>query len=120
VCSEIVKQTVRGTDIVFDCAGTEHTLSDAVRIVARGGKIVLINVSKKMAVEYLHLITFKQLNLIASQLSTDEFAMGLELIRQRKINAKSLISGIIPLEDLEQTLKSMESRTNQVKVLVKL
>jgi (R,R)-butanediol dehydrogenase / meso-butanediol dehydrogenase / diacetyl reductase len=120
VCSEIVKETGRGTDIVFDCAGTEQTLPDAVRIVARGGKIVLINVPRKMMVENLHLITFKQLNLIASQLSTDEFVMGLELIRRRKIKVKPLISGIIPLEELEQTLKSMESLTSQIKVLVKL
>jgi (R,R)-butanediol dehydrogenase/meso-butanediol dehydrogenase/diacetyl reductase len=105
-------------DVVFDCAGAVSTLQQAIDLVRPHGKVMLVGVS----MEPVPIIPIqwgrKEAELKTSIAYRDEFPLALELIAKGKINVESLISDIIPLKEVGNTLKALRQPNDQIKILI--
>jgi len=105
-------------DVVFECAGAVQTLQVAAELVRPGGKIMLVGVSLEPVPIIPIVWGRKEAELKACVAYRDEFPLALELLAKNQIDVTSLISDIIPLEDIGQTIKDLQKPHDQIKVLV--
>lgn len=115
---EVTKALGAEPDVVFDCAGGIATLQNAIELVRPHGKIMVVGVS----MEPVPIIPIqwgrKEAVLKTSIAYRDEFPLALELIANGKIDVESLISDIIPLNDVGRTIKALGRPNQQIKILV--
>jgi len=115
---EVTKALGAEPDVVFDCAGGTATLQNAIELVRPHGKIMVVGVS----MEPVPIIPIqwgrKEAVLKTSIAYRDEFPLALELIANGKIDVESLISDIIPLNQVGHTIKSLTSPNEQIKILI--
>jgi len=115
---EVTKALGAEPDVVFDCAGGVATLQTAIQLVRPHGKIMVVGVS----MEPVPIIPIqwgrKEAVLKTSIAYRDEFPLALELIANGKIDVESLISDIIPLNDVGHTVKALGKPNQQIKILV--
>lgn len=115
---EVTKALGAEPDVVFDCAGGIATLQTAIQLVRPHGKIMVVGVS----MEPVPIIPIqwgrKEAVLKTSIAYRDEFPLALELIANGKIDVESLISDIIPLKDVGDTVKALGRPNQQIKILV--
>ena len=115
---EVTKALGAEPDVVFDCAGGVATLQTAIQLVRPHGKIMVVGVS----MEPVPIIPIqwgrKEAVLKTSIAYRDEFPLALELIANGKIDVESLISDIIPLNDVGHTVKALGRPNQQIKILV--
>ncbi|NVM03113.1 MAG: zinc-binding dehydrogenase, partial [Candidatus Helarchaeota archaeon] len=85
---------------VFDCAGFPKTYKDAIRIVQRGGTVVLLGVHfENVPISFLELI-IKEVNLRGSfGYSLEEFKEMITLLSQKKIQTNLIVSKKVKLEN---------------------
>ncbi|MFX0134800.1 MAG: zinc-binding dehydrogenase [Candidatus Hodarchaeota archaeon] len=90
-----------GPKFVFDCAGFPKTYKDAIRIVQRGGTVVLLGVHfENVPISFLELIV-KEVNLKGSfGYSFEEFKEIIALLSQKKIQTNLILSKKVKLENV--------------------
>ena len=108
-----------GPDIVFECAGVASTLQHAADIIRAGGKIVLVGLSlEPVQIEPFSWIG-KEIALKASLgYSVDEFALTVDLLRQKRVDVEPLVTDIVGLGDLPEVFHALKRPTTQIKVLL--
>ncbi len=117
VISEVVKLTEAGPDAILICVREGKVLNQAVDMVRRGGIIVLVGFVEPMEVNP-SLWTWKQLRFIGIFSGFSPLITSMNLIANRQVNVKPLISAIMPLEDVQKAFDSMYSGEN-ITVLLK-
>ena len=113
----------KGPDIVYECAAGRGTLDQACRLVARNGRVTCLAV-------YQEPITLDPLNWYKMQpeikFTTNgdsnpfDWEISLELMRKQQIDVGTVISDIVPLEDIQKTFQTLlDPETNTLlRVLV--
>jgi len=120
VCSRILEVTDnRGADIVFECVGVPATIVDAVRNVRKAGKIVVEGVfDEDVETRFLDIV----LNEIGIKgvfaYDDHDFRYAVELIRKKSVDVDSLITDVIPLNDIAE--KGFEALIKPQKESVKI
>ena len=115
---EVTKALGAEPDVVFDCAGDTATLQNAIELVRPHGKIMVVGVSMKPVPIIPIQWGRKEAVLKTSIAYCDEFPLALELIANGRMDVESLISDIIPLNQVGHTIKSLTSPNEQIKILV--
>ena len=113
-------------DAVFDCAGLPKSytgtpvLQQAISIVKREGKVVVVSVFEKpVTIEATHVV-LKGIKIIGSWgWSLDEFRDSLELITTDKVDRKPLITHQFPLDKASEAYETQLRAEEAVKVLIK-
>jgi threonine dehydrogenase-like Zn-dependent dehydrogenase len=116
--AEVVRSLGAEPDLVFECAGAVQTLQDAAELVRPHGKIMLVGVSLEPVPIIPIVWGRKEAELKACIAYRDEFPLALELLDNNKIDVEPLISDVIPLKDIGQTVKDLQKPHDQVKILV--
>ncbi len=116
--TEVVRFLGTEPDVVFECAGAVQTLQDAAELVRPHGKIMLVGVSMKPVPIIPVVWGLKEAELKACIAYRDEFPIALELLAKGKIDVDSLISDVVSLKDVGQTVKELQKPHGQIKVLV--
>jgi len=118
VVSKMTQSLGAVPDVVFDCAGAVPTLQNAIDLVRPKGKVTLVGVSMKpvpiTAIEWGR----KEAELKTSIAYRDEFPLALELLAKGRIDVESLISGVIPLQEVGSMIKTLQIPSERIKVLV--
>jgi (R,R)-butanediol dehydrogenase/meso-butanediol dehydrogenase/diacetyl reductase len=105
-------------DVVFDCAGGITTLQSAIELVRPHGTVMVVGVSME-PVPIIPIQWGRKEALLRTTIAyRDEFPLALELIAKGKIDVESLISDIIPLNDVGHTIKALSRPNQQIKILV--
>ncbi|MFQ5610669.1 MAG: zinc-binding dehydrogenase [Anaerolineae bacterium] len=96
----------RGVDVVVDNVG-QATLADSLRVVARGGKIVIVgNTSGPKAQIDTRFIFGKQISIIGSTMGNhDDYRQVMNLVLQGKL--KPVIDRVWPLEKGVEAVRAM-------------
>ena len=108
----------RGVDVVVDNVGA-RTLSQSMRAVARGGKIVTVGATSGFDCKIdARLLFTKQIALIGSTMgNSQDFIDALEYLY--KFNIKPVIDTVAPLKDGIRLLKYLEDGQQFGKIVLK-
>jgi len=124
IISEIVRLTDgKGPDIVYECAADKSTLQQALRLVARNGRITCLAVYQEpVTIEALDWYMMQpEVKFTTNGDSTPfDWEIALELMRSHQIKVAAVISHIVPLAEIQGTFQQLlkpESNT-MLRVLV--
>jgi len=117
VPGKVQQLTGEGADIAYVCTASPPAFQQAAQTVKRQGKVILVGGDGPAQVvpEFL---MWKEVEVKGSYMYVDEFALVIELFRQRKLKCEDMISDVIPLERMPEALKSLTKPTSEIKVLV--
>lgn len=108
----------RGFDIVVDNVG-QATLSKSMRLVKRGGKIVIVgNTSGAITEIDIRFVFGKQISLIGSTMGNHhDYCQAMDLVFKEKI--KPVIHTILPLQEGVQAMQMLETGSQFGKIILK-
>jgi len=115
------KNEKAGVRLIYDCVGIEETLQLGLEIAKPGGKIVMIGATAKPVT--LNQLRWLQrgITIVASMgYFIDDFAFALRALEKKMINVETLVSHILPLEDIEKGIRLLENPDQALKILIKV
>jgi L-iditol 2-dehydrogenase len=109
----------KGVDLAIEAVGVDEAISTAVDCVSKGGRVTLVgNVSAQVTLP-LQKVVARQIRLQGSCASSGEYPRAIELLASRKIQVKSLITAVAPLEDGPRWFERLYAREpNLMKVVL--
>jgi threonine dehydrogenase-like Zn-dependent dehydrogenase len=110
-----------GADIIFECSGASAGLQNSIRYVRRGGRVVVIGLHEtEVPFDFFWMLHWEVEMKGSLGYDYDEFKYVIEFLEKKRLHTESLITDIIPLQDLEERgLKRVLSSRDVVKILVK-
>jgi 2-desacetyl-2-hydroxyethyl bacteriochlorophyllide A dehydrogenase len=115
------KRNVGMAEVVFDVVGTEKTLIDAEDMLRPDGRLVLIALpySEGQGVPYRDIFA-KELKVIGSRTYfMEDFPEAIEKLRTERVNARPLVSKVLPLHRFAEGVDLLEREPEQyVKILI--
>lgn len=106
-------------DIIFETTGAPSALAQCIELAAPGGTIVVLGLPGQEHPVPTVFIVRKELTIKGSMIYTTEIPESVDLLNKGVINTEALVSSVIPVEDLQQTLDNFASPT-RMKTLVKI
>ena len=93
IVKAIMEQVPSGMDIVYECAGQQETLDEAVELLKPGGKLILIGIPRIDRVSFsIDKLRRKELTLINIRRQNDCTQAAIDLIASGKINVDFMIT----------------------------
>jgi L-iditol 2-dehydrogenase len=112
----------RGADIVILTAGSEKAIDQAFRTVDRGGTVLFFAPANEGATVPLpvnNLFWRNEITLTSSYAANyEEHVVAIELIRQKRVNVRDMISHRLPLEATPKGFRLVEEAKESLKVIV--
>ena len=96
--------TKRGSDVVVEAAGTIRTVEQTPFMVRKAGKVVLIGESKG----YLNLEDADEAVFSTMYISPVEYPLAVELIAEKTVDVKGLVTHRFRLADFEKALRTAD------------
>jgi D-arabinitol dehydrogenase (NADP+) len=105
-----------GFEVVIDATGVIPVMKRTPEFARKGGKILLFGVPPKTTVEFEAFTLFlKGLTLLTSYTSVRNSLQAIDLLKNKRINVKPLISHRLPLADFEHGVNLIKNKQEQVK-----
>lgn len=109
-----------GADVAIECIGGEKTGPQAVELVRRGGKAVIVGIFEKPSQLHFNELVFFEKEVVGSLAYYGEFDTAISLLADGRIVGEPLITGKIKLDDIvekgfEELIAHKESN---IKILV--
>lgn len=115
---EIEKVTGIGADYVFDVTGSQ--IINAVKLVRKGGEVVLFGVNKKSVSPVAQCeITTKEITVHGTWLANATFPMAVKVLEEAVVPMDKLVTDVIGLDELLEGIEKLR-RGEAVKVIVRL
>ena len=110
-----------GPSLVIEATGVPESLENALRVVAPGGRVVQVGISTRPTGFPLHLLAFKEIDLLGSRNSTGLIPRALELIDRHRDRVAALVTHRFPVAELDRAFRTMRDRTQRVgKILIEM
>ena len=99
---EIKELTNHQVDVVIECVGSDDSVDSAIKIVGKGGKVVIFDLAPKdqNVIFNLQYLFQKELKIFSSFLNPFTFKPAVELLVNKKISVKKLLTKQINLKDI--------------------
>lgn len=112
----------KGADLAIETAGNEKTMQQAVRILKKGATLVFVGYSKNDLVSLpVNDMLNKELNMKTVFRYRNIYPMAIEAVAAGKVNLKSMITNIFPLDDIQRAMDvSITDKANIVKSVIKI
>jgi L-iditol 2-dehydrogenase len=122
IVKEILQREPLGVDIVYECAGQQETLDEAVELLRPGGKLMLVGIPR---IEHVHFsidkLRRKELTLINVRRQNDCTQKAIDLIASGKIDVDFMITHRFKLQQTQQAFDLVARYSNGVvKALIEL
>ena len=107
-------------DVIYDCAGNDITINQAVRCARKGSTLVLVAVFEKMASVDLAVLNDHELDLNTSIMyRTEDYAKAIELVNEKKVTLQPLVSKTFVFADYKKAYEYIDAnRETTMKVLI--
>jgi len=119
---KIIKSTdTSGVDIVIVATGSLEAFRDAIKLVRKGGTIVMFGVPNKGAsIDIdMSIVYSKEITITTTYAASDkDTKAALELISSGKIDVKSLITHKYSLEDSQKAFEHAKTGYNAMKIII--
>lgn len=107
-------------DVIYDCAGNDITMGQAIQHARKGSTIILVAVFGSMAKVDLAVLNDHELDLNTSMMyRTEDYAKAIELANSGNVQLKPLISQRFPFQKYLEAYEYIdENRETTMKVLI--
>ncbi len=111
-----------GPHVVFDCAGSDSTLDQAMSMARRNGQVVLVGIAWEptslLPVDWIAREVHMQ-STFGSR--AEDWQIALDLMGSGRVTVEPLLSeaSFIPLDDIQQAFELLTKPTDQIQMLVK-
>jgi len=110
-----------GFDIVFEASGAKSALRQAFDLVRPGGTIVQIGTLGAEDVPLpANALMVKEINYVGSMRYGNVFEEAIRLVQARRIVLRGLISGVLPLAEVEAAMRLAAEKGNGLKVQLEI
>ncbi len=106
-------------DVIFETTGAPSALAQCIELAAPGATIVVLGLPGQEHPIPTVFVVRKELTIKGSMIYTTEIPESIELLNKGVINTQALVSSVIPVEELQDTLDNFSAPT-RMKTLVKL
>ncbi len=106
-------------DVIFETTGAPSALAQCIELAAPGATIVVLGLPGVEHPVSTVFIVRKELTIKGSMIYTTEIPESIELLNKGVINTEALVSSVINVEDLQETLDNF-SAPSRMKTLVKI
>jgi (R,R)-butanediol dehydrogenase/meso-butanediol dehydrogenase/diacetyl reductase len=109
-----------GADLAFDCVGTDESLSCALNLARKGGRIVVVGVFKAKPVVDMNKVVLQEREIIGSIGYVDDFPRAISLVADGRIDASAFITDRIAMRDIvvEGFQKLIDEPDRHVRIIV--
>jgi L-iditol 2-dehydrogenase len=110
-----------GVDECFECSGAKGTFNQAVRMVGKGGRVVLLGVATDDVMEELPFkyVTHNEIEIHGSRANPNVSWKVLSLIANKNISVKEMVTHTFTLEQFADALDTFVHRKgNAIKVVI--
>ncbi|MDR1731141.1 MAG: alcohol dehydrogenase catalytic domain-containing protein [Synergistaceae bacterium] len=94
-------------DVVIEASGAGPAVSQVVHMAAYTGRVVLVGWPKSAVELDTSLITHRELTVYGSRNSAGEFPEAIDLISSGRVDAKSIVTEVIPFDRLPEAIHSL-------------
>jgi len=108
-----------GVNIVIEAVGEAKLMNDAVSIVTRGGRIVVLGMDKQPTnlTEFDFVRT--ELDIRGSVLNNQKFPQVVKWMEKGQINPRAMITGVYPIEKIQQAFEDINKNPQEaLKVII--
>ncbi len=107
-------------DVIFDCAGNDITMGQAIKYARKGSQIILVAVYAGMANVDLAVLNDHELDLNTTMMYRHEdYVDAIRLVNEGKIHLAPLVSNIVPFKDYLKAYELIDAdREHSLKVLI--
>ena len=118
---ERIKEITKGqmAQQVMECSGANAAVRSTLDLVSHAGRITLTGWPKKETSLPTDMVTKKEIDIRGARTSAGEFEEALELILTKKVDMTKLLTKIIHMEEVPDTIVDIEKNPgNYMKVVV--
>jgi len=102
IVSAVADKEPRGLDLVYECAGQQSTLDQAVALLKPGGRLVLVGIPESPKVEFeIDLLRRKELVLQNVRRQNEFMDSAIQLAERRRADLEALITHLFPLSQVQ-------------------
>lgn len=107
-------------DVIFDCAGNDITMGQAIKYARKGSTIILVAVFAKMATVDLAVLNDHELDLNTTMMYRNEdYIDAIRLVNEKKVALKPLISKHFSFKDYLKAYQYIDNnREKTMKVII--
>ena len=107
-------------DLIYDCAGNDVSIGQAIRIARKGSMIILVAVFSSMASVDLAVLNDHELDLNTTMMYRhNDYVEAIELVRQGKVRLQPLMSRHFPFRKFLDAYRYIDAnREKTMKVLI--
>jgi len=107
-------------DVIYDCAGNDITINQAILSARKGSLIILVAVFAKMANVNLAVLNDRELRLDSSMMYRHEdYVKAIEIVQQKKVRLKPLMSMHFAFREYQAAYEYIDhNRETTMKVLI--
>lgn len=111
-----------GVDCTFEAVGSETTLVQALKLIKKGGKVVLLGIFEEPAPKIpVNLFVQREISLTGSQGYSWDFKDAIILASEKRIKLSKLITTQLSLDQLQKGFDLlMQSQNNQIKIIIEI
>jgi len=91
-----------GADVVFECAGVPRSLQTSYTLVKKGGQVLLVGVNEEKVSIAPFWLSVREIELKGVFGYYDEFPLVIDFLTQKRIDAVSMLTDVIPLARIEK------------------
>jgi L-iditol 2-dehydrogenase len=109
-----------GVDCVFECAGQQETLDQAIELLKPGGSLLMIGIPEVDRVSFsIHTLRRKEIQLQSVRRQNQCVAPAIELVANGAINLDQIVTHHFPLAETKQAFDLVaDYRDGVVKAIV--
>lgn len=100
----------RMAECVIEATGAKNAVQSVLDLAAFAGRVALVGWPKDEIPLLTRLVTFKELSIYGSRNAAGEFQEAIRLITEKKITVKPLISKVVGMEELPDSLRLLAEK----------
>ena len=100
----------KGLDRVLEATGRESAVDLAIRAIRRQGRIVIYGVFGQPIKVDIDSVMGKQIEMVGAVASPGTWPTAIKLLKERKVDLRSIIGRVMPLRELPEALRLLEQR----------
>jgi len=122
IVKEIFRLEPAGMDVVFECAGQQETIDQAVELLKPGGKLMLVGIPCFERISFIiDKIRRKEITIVNVRRQNDCTQMAIDLVAAGETNVDFMITHRFKLEQTQQAFDIVaEYRDGVIKALIAL